>query len=558
MSEQIEILYRPALACDDPSGRYPGFAPGSEVVDGMLVERDVAVRLRDGVTIYTDIFRPDGATDVPAIVAWSPYGKRGGTGTLILDDLPGRAGVPPEAVSGLAKFEAPDPMYWCRHGYAVVNPDIRGVYRSEGEARFWGTSEGRDGYDLVEWLAGRGWCNGRVGLSGNSWLAIAQWFIAAERPPHLAAIAPWEGFSDFYRQSLFRGGIPEVGMIGWIQGSMCGSGGVEDVVGMAARYPFPNGYWDDKAARLENVDVPAYVVASWTNVLHTPGTFAAYRGIASREKWLRVHNSHEWPDYYAPENVEDLRRFFDRYLKDIENGWETTPPVRVAILDPGGRDEVNRPEQEFPLARTQFTPLYLDAQVGVLSREAPRMVSTTRYAADEAGQATFTHRFAEDTELTGYLKLRLWVEAMAADDMDLFVAVHKLDAQGNLLGDQIPGPPLPESRGWLRVSRRELDEGASSASEPVLSHRIERPLAAGLVVAVDIALTPIGMRWRAGEQLRLTIAGHSLTRAFEPFDYQVRNRGEHVLHCGGGFDAHLLVPVTPASMSTGRGEDAGS
>jgi predicted acyl esterase len=108
------------------------------------------------------------------------------------------------------------------------------------------------------------------------------------------------------------------------------------------------------------------------------------------------------------------------------------------------------------------------------------------------------------------------------------------------------------------VSRRELDEAESSASEPVLSQRIERPLAAGEVVAVDIPLTPLGMRWRAGEQLRLSVAGHSLTKAFEPFDYQVRNRGEHVLHCGGAFDAHLLVPVTPASTSAGRGEDAGS
>jgi predicted acyl esterase len=545
-TEEIEVLYTTPRACDDPSGRYPGFAPGSEVVEGgILFERDVAVPLRDGVVMYTDIFRPEGATDIPAIVAWSPYGKRGGTGTLILDDLPGRAGVPREAVSDLAKFEAPDPAYWCPRGYAIVNPDTRGAFKSEGDAHFWGTSQGRDGYDLVEWLAEQDWCNGRISFSGNSWLAIAQWFIAAERPPHLAAIAPWEGFSDFYRHSLFPGGIPEVGMIGWIQASHCGSGRLEDVVAMMERYPFPNAYWSDRTARLEDIDVPAYVVASWTNVIHTPGTFAAFRGIPSQDKWLRVHNTHEWPDYYRLENVEDLRRFYDRYLKGIDNGWESTPRVRIAVLDPGALDEINRPEDDFPLARAEQRKLFLDAVPGRLHQDPPAVEAETRYAADE-GQAVFTYTFTEDTEITGYLKLRLWVEAAGADDLDLFVVVQKLDEQGNLLGLHVPGPPLPQSRGWLRVSRRGLDEAASTPSEPVLAHAREQLLSPGEIVPVEIALTPISMRWHAGQQLRLIVAGHNLTQAFEPFQYQLRNRGEHVLHAGGRYDSHLMIPVIPA------------
>ena len=224
-----------------------------------------------------------------------------------------------------------------------------------------------------------------------------------------------------------------------------------------------NSYWQDKIARLDRIDVPAYVVASLDQrAAHSGDVRRRTAGIASREKWLRVHNSHEWPDYYAPENVEDLRRFFDRYLKGIENGWETTPPVRVSILDPGGRDEVNRPEQEFPLARTQFTPL-LPRCPGrrSLARSAPRGVHHPLHRGRGRAGDLFTHRFAEDTELTGYLKqLRLWVEAVGADDMDLFVAVHKL----SVTGEPIVMPDGPFAAGGvLRVSHRAVDRIAPRA-----------------------------------------------------------------------------------------------
>jgi len=75
--------------------------------------------------------------------------------------------------------------------------------------RWWGAAEGRDGYDAVEFLAAMPWCNGSVALIGNSWLAISQYFIAAEHPPHLKCIAPLEGASDVYRENLCRGGTAQ-------------------------------------------------------------------------------------------------------------------------------------------------------------------------------------------------------------------------------------------------------------------------------------------------------------------------------------------------------------
>jgi predicted acyl esterase len=74
--------------------------------------------------------------------------------------------------------------------------------------RWLGSAEGRDGYDAIEHIAALDWCTGKTALVGNSWLAMAQWFIAAEQPPSLTCIAPLEGCSDFYRETLCRGGVP--------------------------------------------------------------------------------------------------------------------------------------------------------------------------------------------------------------------------------------------------------------------------------------------------------------------------------------------------------------
>ncbi|MFC1901471.1 CocE/NonD family hydrolase [Chloroflexota bacterium] len=552
--EKIEVILRKAIQPDD-SNSCPEFKPSICVENGICYERDVAVKMRDGVTIYTDVYRPEGVTNVPAIIAWSPYGKRAGYLGI------SRHGVPPDAVSPMAKFEAPDPKYWCHSGYAIINPDVRGAFHSEGDIQQFNSKEGQDGYDLIEWVAAQRWCNGKVSLSGNSWLGISQWFIAAEKPPHLACIAPWEGFDDFYRDSLFQGGVPETGFFGVAQSRFCGPGYFEDIPVMIRKYPMINAYWEDKIAKVEKIEIPAYVVSSY-NPIHTHGTFDGFCRMASRKKWLRVHNTQEWPDLYMPENLEDLRRFYDRYLKDIHNGWEFTPRVRISVLDPGGCDIVNRPEDDWPLPDTQFQKSYLDATTMKLSPELPVNESLVRYCADDdKGQAVFTMKFPEDTEITGYIKLRLWVEADGSDDMDLFVYVSKTDAQGNPLLQKVINFPHPGARGLLRVSHRELDEKRSTPSQPYLTHQREQLLKPGEIVPVEIGIWPWGMLWHAGQQLRVAVQGFNLpwledvmntqredgmmAPGTTRFHYERRNNGYHVIHTGGKYDSHLLVPWIP-------------
>lgn len=572
--EGIEVKFRKSKSVDSPGVDYERLVPDTVVLPkgarfsergipipcDIVYESDVAVKMRDGVSIYTDIYRPTGSEKVPAIIAWGNFGKKASNerNRVVGPKMFGLTPLVFTKVSGLEKFEGPDPAYWCNQGYAVVNPDARGAYNSEGDVYIYGSQEGEDGHDLVEWLAKQEWCNGKVGMVGNSWLAITQWFIAAERPPHLAAIAPWEGFYDLYRDSLAEGGIPGTAFEYFVAGAI-GKNRTEDVVAMIEKYPLMNSFWKDKAARLENIEIPAYVVASWFSEFHTPGTVRAFEQIPSKEKWLRIHNTQEWVDHYTPENMDDLKQFFDRYLRGMQNGWEKTPRVRLSIINQGGSDEVYRPENEFPLARTQYKKLFLNTSNMRLSYDPIDIESKMSYKAEQ-GRADFTLQFNQTLELTGYIKLHLWVEAAGSKDMDLFVNVQKLDSEGRRLGHNPLRPYMPTNLlshqrlyydsgpvGMLRVSHRRVDPARSTDSQPFLTHDAEELLDSGQIVPIEVPFHPVSMLWQPGEQLRLSIAGYQQTGPlfFAAPPYPTRNKGEHIIYSGGKYDSHLLIPIIP-------------
>src|SRR5579875_1226219 len=170
----------------------------------MLIERDVPIPLRDGVMLRADVFRPADGPPVPVVLSMGPYAKA----------LPFYEGVfrerwerlvaeHPDVTEGStgrhANWETLDPEQWVPHGYAIVRVDSRGAGRSPGLLDIWSRTEAHDLYETVEWAAARPWSTGRVGLCGISYYAINQWQVAALRPPHLAAILPWEGAADHYR-----------------------------------------------------------------------------------------------------------------------------------------------------------------------------------------------------------------------------------------------------------------------------------------------------------------------------------------------------------------------
>ena len=542
----------------DPLGA-PGERGGSPPVyrrtveNGMVIERDVAVAMRDGIKIYIDVFRPADEKPVPPLIAWGPYGKHGHTN---YHEVFPNCGVKPETQSRYAAFEAPDPGYWVPQGYAVINVDIRGTWYSQGHATYLSPEEAEDYYDLIEWAGTQPWSNGKVGLSGVSYLTSSQWRVAALNPPHLAAINPYEGWTDTYREVVRHGGIPETYFWPYLPGRWGRSTTrVEDLLTEDKEHPFFDAFWASKAADFSAINVPAYVVASWTDQgLHTRGTLEGFKKIASTDKWLEVHGRKKWAYFYEPENVRRQQEFFDSFLKGIPTSVTQWPKVRLEARERFSVGSM-KPENEWPISRTQYTKLYLDVKTGSLKRQAVPEEQSYSYDARSEGLgphgAQFDLTFEKSTELIGHMKLKVWMAPDGADDMDIFVAIQKLDLAGNLVPfafwTHFDNGPV--ALGWLRASHRELDQTKSTEYQPILAHRRELKIENRTIVPLEIEIWPSGTRFEAGEKLRLIIQGVDVYQYPKPTmadrHEDTVNHGRHVIYAGGKHDSHLLVPVIP-------------
>ncbi|MCF0229290.1 MAG: CocE/NonD family hydrolase [Parasporobacterium sp.] len=513
---ESEIIWKKTKSFDengDSKVFYTGFNPHAEILPAgwqkrpdrrplpcdIVFEQDTAIEMRDGIIIRADIFRPNREGTFPAIVSWSPYGKNGSGFEASLDI----DGIDMKTLSGLQKFEACDPAFWCNEDYVLVNADSRGSYMSEGDVHFWGTSEGRDAYDATEWIAKQPWSNGKVAFAGNSWLAVQQYFTAAEQPPHLTCIAPWEGHTDLLGDDMCRGGIPSPAFNNMVVAQTPGRGYIEFAPAILAKYPYRNEYWNDKIPAFDRIKVPAYIVASYNSPCHTRGTFEAFRKIASEEKWLRVHNTGEWQDFY--EYQDDLKKFFDCFMKDKDNGWKDTPKVRISIIDPGGEDEILKEENEWPPARTELKKLYICEDHQMKETPSEEMTEYRYNADDKKSEMVFSYTFDNDTDIIGYSKLKLFVGTENSDDMDVNVTISKLSAYDTPLVQRGIGNYAGPT-GKLRASRRKLDEAVSTENEPVLmlddSYQF---LSKDEVAELDIPIWPTGMRFHAGEKLVVRI-----------------------------------------------------
>ncbi|MTV81482.1 CocE/NonD family hydrolase [Secundilactobacillus folii] len=525
--------------------------------------KDVPVKLRDGVTIYTDIYMPTTVGTFPTLIAWSPYGKSAGTAPRY-KNLFNMLGMGNQWNSGLTKFEAPDPNYWVAHGYAVCNPDMRGIAHSEGNTTMIGSQEAEDGYDLIEWLAAQSWSNGKTAMTGTSYLTFSQWYIAAEMPPHLTCINPTEGLSDAYRDLAFVGGIPDENFINRLAVNHVSATGAkrEDFTKEMKAYPLADApIWQDKVADPSKIEVPAFVVASYSSTLHTMGTFRAWRALGSKEKWLRIHDRQEWPYYYDKDNMEELRRFFDHYLLGKDNGWEQTPAVRFSLLDLEGHNKTDIPAETFPPAGSHETRYYVNAITRTLQTAPVEQDVPVKYQAGGLpGRTSFQMTFDKDTDFVGYPKAKLFMEVDGYDDMDIFVWVQKIDRLGNVLSEfVIPnhGAAMQDftqdgasalrykgSWGRLRASKRHLDEKTSTPDIPAYSFDRVEKLSKGEIVALDVILSPMGLSYKAGETLRVVVSSKDELGAVMPGTPGCTpdNRGVHILHTGGQYASYLQLP----------------
>jgi len=525
----------------------------------VMIDRDVAVMTRDDVRLSANVYRPRSGGPFPVVMMLTAYHKDEGPNQY--PDYLRRNATPDYdmgriVVSPWTPWEGPDPAYWVQQGYAVVTLDSRGYGKSGGVASVLSMQDRHDFHDAITWAGTQDWSNGNVGLTGVSYLAIAQWVAASSAPEHLKAIMPWEGQSDNYREVLFHGGIPETAFTEfWLTRVRSKANEINlppaSIVNFAGARPMLMKWLQENVMppsgiALEEITVPALIAASWSDHgMHTRGSFEGFKRISSQQKWLYTHGQPKWEIYYSPEALEMQTAFFDHFLKGEDNGFETRPRVRLEVRDDLETYTV-RSAETWPLPSTVMTPLYLDAATGALTDGPVTEASSERYAARDGG-AVFRKTFAEETELTGNMKLKLWVEAEGASDMDLFVAVRKYNAEGEEVTFYAKASynKGPVALGWLRVSQRELDPDRSTPAQPVLAHERSLPLSSGEIVPVEIEILPSGTRFMPGDTLEVSVQGYDQMDHMALAHTNTVNEGTHVIHTGGDYDSHLLVPVIP-------------
>jgi putative CocE/NonD family hydrolase len=485
-------------------------------------------------------------------VSIHPYGK---------DELPTRRGKRwtysmqyrilrqprPVTFSGLTGWEAPDPAWWTAQGFTVVNADCRGCGHSEGTGKLLSRQEAEDTYDLVQWVAGQPWCDGNVVMLGVSYLAVSQYAVAALQPPALRAICPWEGFTDAYRDLTFPGGIRESGFTRlWSHLVRRSTRQTYDLTQMQKEHALRDEVWRSVVPDLSAITVPMLVCGSFSdNNLHSRGSIRAFTRGGSAHARLYTHRGGKWETFYSEPALAEQLRFF----RGVLDGAPHSRSVRLEVREDRDTVVAVREEDQWPLARTVWRPLYLTAP-GVLATRQPatpgRITFETRSRA-----AAFNWTIPHNLELTGPMVARLWVALDGCDDANLFVGVEKW-RDGRFVGfegsygygrDRV-------STGWQRVALRALDPELSRPWEPVASCTQAQPVSAGEVVAVDVALGPSATLFRAGEQLRLVVAGRWLCRRNPltgqlPAAYAGSPRGRVTLHWGPERDAYLLIPEIP-------------
>ncbi len=525
----------------------------------VIIDRDVGVETRDGVRLSANVYRPKTQGPFPVVMMLTAYHKDEGPNQYpdyIRRNATADYDMGQIKVSPWTPWEGPDPAYWVQQGYAVVTLDSRGYGKSEGVASVLSMQDRHDFHDAITWAGTQDWSTGNVGLTGVSYLAIAQWVAASSAPEHLKAIMPWEGQSDNYREVLFHGGIPETAFTEfWLTRVRSKANDINlppaAIVNFAGKRPMLMKWLQENVMppsgiALEEITVPALIAASWSDHgMHTRGSFEGFKRIGSQQKWLYTHGQPKWDVYYSPEALEMQTAFFDHFLKGADNGFDKRPRVRLEVRDTLDTYSV-RSEDTWPLPSTVMTPLYLDAALDALADTQPADSAVKRYDAVDGG-AVFRKTFGEETELTGNMKLKLWVEAEGADDMDLFVAIRKYDASGEEVTFYAKASYTkgPVALGWLRVSQRELDPDRSTPAQPVLAHERSLPLETGEIVPVEIEILPSGTRFMPGETLEVSVQGRDQMDHMALAHDDTVNEGTHILHTGGQYDSHLLVPVIP-------------
>ena len=539
----------------------------------MVVERDVRIPVRDGTLLVGDLFRPDAPGPFPVILGCHPYNCEVQTAPLR-----------PIGYGNLRGYiEAGDPAFYVRRGFAHAVVNVRGTGKSQGDFQMMGPLEVQDVCDVIEWLGSQPWSTGNVGMFGVSYFAWLQLQVGALNPPHLKAIfAPW-GATDFYRDVFYHGGILGHGFLrhwslnwdnprpaSWCREQM-GEKRYHEAIGAALqdedivavadlRQALENpdrgkntavvdvvlNYLDGDYYWERNVDyrdarTPAFIGACWGMYgLHLPGAFRTWRNWKGPKKMVIS------PPLYLDRPVFQYQyeslRWFDFWLKGIDNGVMEEPPVRLFIPPTGEWKAAD----DWPLPETRWTPFYVHAG-GLLSEHE----LWPNEGLDSFEDSTFVHgeltywtpALVENTELIGPVVLNVWG---SSSDAEMFVFA-------TLLVMHTDGRVEELTRGWLRASQRAL-RSDSELWDPVLSHTKREPLEPGKIYELRFGMVPTARLFTVGEKIGVRIKGADNEKADNRLHAVARGSlwrqspWRVTLHHDEAHPSHVLLPITRGNV----------
>jgi uncharacterized protein len=570
------------------------FGLGDELYN-VRTETGVEATMRDGVKLSAVVFRPDAPGRFPVILIRTPYDK--------------------EAYGKYSPF----PDHAAKKGYIVIVQDVRGRYASEGAFLPYAQEIG-DGYDSVEWAAALPYSNGKVGTQGCSYLGAVQWQLATAAPAHLVAIFPQCTFANA-RHFFFFGGTFDLSWISWLNGRLPDIKKRRGIVGKDVSpeeagdqwatnkwkwlsylplrdlpllkefcpyyyewlaHPDDGSYWDfaNVEKKHRQVKVPAYNFTGWFDDGYgQPGAILNYLGMKKNGKtkearegqkliigpWTHCNPTPEAGDIdFGPEAAMDpnelVLRWFDFWLKGIDNGILSEPPIKIFVM---GSNRW-RYEQEWPLARTKYTPYYLHSRGGAnslngdgtLDRNMPASEDPDLYVYDPSNPVTdfrfeesgprdqrpvetrndvlvYTSKpLADDLEVTGPITAEIWASS-SAKDTDFVVKITDVYPDGY---SQNITPPLS---GILRARYRE------SESNPKL-------LTPGKIYKFDIGLMYTSQVFKKGHRIRIAVTSSYFPHldrnpnTGHPFgeDQEVIRAMQKIYH-DKDFSSRIILPEIP-------------
>ena len=554
----------------------------NSVAEGVILEKNVYVTMRDGIKIALDVYKPAVAKGPwPVILAYSPFLKE-------------------------RSFESAKPAFYCPQGYVCVQASERGIGFNQGQFTMHGAIAAKDGYDIIEWLAKQSWCNGKVAMMGASGYGVMQWMTAPLNPPHLKALVVL-GTTDNYRGLCYPGGIFRKGFVmnqvtgftqaafwpGPIPGKELPLNIMAEILSHRQDGPF---WWEHGGGwtGIDHIQVPILNIVNTPNRLHAVYHLRSYPDIKSPKKLIIVpwtnENYQPWIFETTAFNRHVLR-WLDYWLRGLDTGIMNEP--EVAVYDNGTGKW--RYEDEYPLQRTRWQKFFLHGKPdvtaggGLMNMHVPRKnempdifhnirLNTAAIASygivdqpDIVAQPRFlaytTPPLEGDLKVYGPVSCTLYAATAeeVTTDWSFFVKMGELVPNGVPLNPVTTKPEIkPEvtdaatprevqiwSWGSLKAKYREVDESRSKPGLPWHPFNQAADLKPDTVYEFQIEMQPVFKTFRKGCRIWLKIAcDDALFSTWDSFSQYAENplfpaKDEVRIYHSAEYPSHLLLPVIP-------------